>query len=187
MLREKKRLFSQQTAEKLGGSINNSTVFWNSLRKLGLKSRSVVSENINTQKWFEHFQKVFSFNENYNDDQPNTENDRNEEEQHVLDQVITFEEVENAVKRIQCGKACGIDGIVGEMLKSGGELTIHFLRELFNKIFDSGVYPKEWSKAIVVPIFKKGDRDNPDNHRGVSLINITCKCFTSILNQRLYA
>ena len=73
------------------------------------------------------------------------------------------------------------------MIKCGGEETVDFLLKLFNKIFDCGIYPSEWSKAIVVPIFKKGDANVPDNYRGISLINIACKCYTSILNKRLYS
>ena len=90
-----------------------------------------------------------------------------------------------SIRKLNNGKAGGIDGIVPEMLKVGGEKVVRFLTALFNKVFDTGVYPREWSKAIVVPIFKKGDTHKPDNYRGISLINATCKCYTSILNKRL--
>jgi len=34
-----------------------------------------------------------------------------------------------------------------------------------------GDIPEEWRAAIVIPIHKKGDRNNPDNYRGNSLLN----------------
>jgi hypothetical protein len=43
-----------------------------------------------------------------------------------------------------------------------------------------------WCQSIIVPIFKKGDDQNPDNYRGISLLSVVSKVFTSILNKRLY-
>ena len=39
---------------------------------------------------------------------------------------------------------------------------------------------------MFVPIYKKGNRDQTDKHRGISLIGVISKCFTSLLNKRLY-
>ena len=38
---------------------------------------------------------------------------------------------------------------------------------------------------LIIPVFKKGDRSNPSDYRGISLISCLCKLFTSILNTRL--
>ena len=58
---------------------------------------------------------------------------------------------------------------------------ILFITKLFNTIFDKGIYPSDWAKAIIVPIHKKGDIHLADNYRGVSLLSIVSKCYTSIL------
>ena len=63
---------------------------------------------------------------------------------------------------------------------------ILFMTKLFNTIFDKGIYPSEWTKAIIIPIHKKGNIHSVDNYRGVSLLSIISKCYTSILNTRLY-
>ena len=73
------------------------------------------------------------------------------------------------------------------MLKTGSRTSIPFLKRLFNVLFSSGLYPKEWAKAIIIPIHKKGDIENTDNYRGVSLLSIISKCYSTILNGRLYA
>ena len=65
-------------------------------------------------------------------------------------------------------------------------MSIKFLTNLFNAIFDRGQYLSHWAKAVIVPIFKKGSENLVDNYRGISLLSITSKCFTSILNKRLY-
>lgn len=57
--------------------------------------------------------------------------------------------------------------------------------EYLNALFDAGHFPKMWSKSIIVPIYKKGDVDDPNNYRGVSLLSVVSKIFTYILNKRL--
>ena len=37
-----------------------------------------------------------------------------------------------------------------------------------------------------MPIHKKGDTDVPDSYKGVSLLSIIGKCYTAIVNKRLY-
>jgi len=34
----------------------------------------------------------------------------------------------------------------------------------FNHILNSGVYPDSWSKGVLVPIYKKGNKSNPSNY-----------------------
>ena len=31
--------------------------------------------------------------------------------------------------------------------------------------------PENWTKAVIIPIHKAGDLKNPDNYRGISLLN----------------
>ena len=50
------------------------------------------------------------------------------------------------------------------MLKTGGKDVILFMTKLFNTIFDKGIYPSDWVKAIFVPIHKKGDIHLVDNY-----------------------
>lgn len=59
------------------------------------------------------------------------------------------------------------------------------LFQWFNKLLDAGVYPDEWSSAIIFPIHKKDDVNIPDNYRGMSLISCVRKVFTEILNNGL--
>jgi hypothetical protein len=59
-------------------------------------------------------------------------------------------------------------------------------RNLFNLILNTGLVPDEWCIGSIKPIFKnKGDRKDPDNYRGITLLSCMGKLFTSILNNRL--
>ena len=36
-------------------------------------------------------------------------------------------------------------------------MTVPYLKNIFNVLFDKGMFPEEWSKAIIIPFRKKGD------------------------------
>ena len=72
------------------------------------------------------------------------------------------------------------------MLKSTFIEICPVLVELYNKIFDLGVFPVQWAGSIICPIHKKGPLDDPNNFRGISLIDVLNKVFTSILNERIH-
>ncbi len=59
--------------------------------------------------------------------------------------------------------------------------------KLFNVILKCGHIPEDWAMGIIVPIYKnKGNTDDPNNYRGITLLSCICKVFTSALSQRLY-
>ena len=62
---------------------------------------------------------------------------------------------------------------------------VNFLVKYFNVLFDEGTYPLNWCESIILPLFKKGDCNNPNNYRGISLCDITGKLYSSIINNRL--
>jgi hypothetical protein len=59
------------------------------------------------------------------------------------------------------------------------------LCDIFNTILNSGFYQYSWTESTIIPLFKKGKRDNVANYRGISLISCLAKIFTGILNNRI--
>ena len=49
------------------------------------------------------------------------------------------------------------------------------LAMLFRKSLDEGEVPSERKLATVVPIFKKGNKQDPGNYWPIGLTSITCK------------
>ena len=45
--------------------------------------------------------------------------------------------------------------------------------------------PEEWKEAIIVPIYKKGDKTDCSNYRDISLLPTTCKILFNIPLSRL--
>ena len=58
---------------------------------------------------------------------------------------------------------------------------------LFNEIFNTGCFPNNWANSILLPIHKSGSMNDPNNFRGISLIDILNKILTGILYDRLYS
>jgi hypothetical protein len=63
-----------------------------------------------------------------------------------------------------------------------------FYANFFNFLNVCWIYgdiPEEWRTAIGIPIHKKGDRNNPGNCRGVSLLNTGYKIYSRIIIKML--
>ena len=98
---------------------------------------------------------------------------------------ITFDEVKEVLGVMRNGKAAGTDGIPNELIKYGGDPMVHSLVALFNKVWMAEKNPSSWREGIVVNLFKKGDREDPGNYRGITLLSCVGKLFCRILSNRL--
>jgi len=63
----------------------------------------------------------------------------------------------------------------------------YVLVDIFNKCFSRGCYPDVLKRARVVPIFKKGDRNNTGNYRPISTLSIFNKVLEKLIHARLTA
>ena len=146
MTRVKKQEFKRKKAAFLATNLKNASVFWKELKSLGGKKRSSVSDKIDISEWYDHFKSILGHTFNETADQSNNqENDLAEDADHFLNQEITADEVQKAVTNLKPGKACGLDNVLADMLKAGGQEVILFMTKLFNTIFDKGIYPSEWA------------------------------------------
>lgn len=51
---------------------------------------------------------------------------------------------------------------------------------MFNAINDTEIYHEYWCKGAIVPIKKKGDENLSENYKGITLIDIISKIFSSV-------
>ena len=134
-VQKKQRSISSHQLEK-----KNASVFWKELKSLGGEKRSSVSDKTDISEWYDYFKSILGHTFNETADQLNVkENDVAEEAGHFLNQEITADEVQKAVTNLKPGKACGLDNLLAEMLKAGGQEVILFMTKLFNTIFDKGI------------------------------------------------
>ena len=90
------------------------------------------------------------------------------------------------VKTLKQNKSPGTDGVLNEHIKSTVNIMLPIYVKLFNIVFDTGVIPESWLTCNILPIYKnKGDTQNPENYRPITLLCCLGKVFTGILNNRL--
>lgn len=100
---------------------------------------------------------------------------------------ISLDEVARKVSKLKAGKSAGVDEIRTEFLKNSGLAGIQWLHRILNLAMKSLVVPADWSYAVIAPIFKKGNRKICSNYRGISLLSVVGKVYTSILVDRVRA
>ena len=82
-----------------------------------------------------------------------------------------------------CG--AGYDGLSTKILKLLSPDIVPFLTYLFNLCLLQGTFPNCFKKAIVVPIFKRGDRFLFSNYRPIALLPILSKILEKIVYSQL--
>ena len=102
-----------------------------------------------------------------------------------LNKEISKDEIISVIKSLPNNKAPGLDGLGIEFFKNTTGLVVPCLELLFNKMLQLKYFLESWCNAMLVPIYKKGDVNNVNNYRGISLLNVLSKIFTKILNNRL--
>lgn len=95
--------------------------------------------------------------------------------------LITEHGVASAINRLPHKTSPGPDGISAKLLKLTCHHSANLLASIFQQSLNSGCIPDDWKSAYVVPIFKSGCRNHPNNYRPISLTSISCKVLEHII------
>ena len=87
---------------------------------------------------------------------------------------------------MKLGKSPGPDSILPEVLVYGGQTLKKFLFALLTIFWITPVLPADLINPHLTILFKKGDRSDCGNYRGISLLSVVGKVLANILLQRLH-
>ena len=62
---------------------------------------------------------------------------------------------------------------------------VKMLGKLYALIWKEECVPMKWREGLIVSLFKKGDKEDPGNYIGITLLSVVGKVFCKILNDRL--
>jgi hypothetical protein len=166
------------TLRRLTGKVHSAS---DNIRKSdGAFARS-TSEKL--YRWREYFERL------YNHPAPDgalaDPPDLGEPTETISEEEPSIAEINIAVKQLKNNKAAGADEITAEALKAGGDLLAQRLHSLITLIWQSESIPMTWKHAIIVPVYKKGDKHDCKNYRGISLLSIVSKVFMRIIQRRI--
>lgn len=98
---------------------------------------------------------------------------------------FTTKEVLHQLRKLDSAKGAGPDGIPPVFIKECAKVLALPVTLIFNRSLADGVFPREWKRARVVPVFKKGDRSSVLNYRPISILSCFSKVFESLLTPTL--
>jgi hypothetical protein len=110
-----------------------------------------------TNDFVEHFKNISNTMQNdFSFDDVHVHEVRYEEVNIVeLDRPFDIEEVTKTIASKNRGKSCGYERNVADFFIDSNSFISPYLVSIFDKIYDSGLYPEAWCKGIIVPIHKK--------------------------------
>ena len=85
------------------------------------------------------------------------------------------------LSQLNARKASGADNIPAVFLKTCARELATMLAFIMQQSLTTRRIPSDWKKALVTPVFKKGDKSKPENYRPVSLTSICCKITEHII------
>ena len=109
-----------------------------------------------------------------------------EPEVHNLNERLEFvnftkEKVMAKIDKLKNGSAPGNDKIEVVFLKALKSEIATPLSMIYNKSFQTNDIPSDWKDSNITPIFKKGSKSSPSNHRPLAMTPIPCKMMESII------
>lgn len=81
---------------------------------------------------------------------------------------FTEEDVLNAIKQLKPSTSARPDGIPPIVLKQCASSLCQPLLMICKKSVELGRFPESWKLSVMFPAFKKGDKRNVQNYRGVT-------------------
>ncbi|XP_055543203.1 uncharacterized protein LOC129728773 [Wyeomyia smithii] len=99
--------------------------------------------------------------------------------------TINADMVVTALAKLKSASIAGPDGIPSCVLKKCAGVLVEPLLAIFNLSLQSRTFPTIWKSSCMTPVYKKGDKTDITNYRGITSLSAGSKCFEVILNKAI--
>lgn len=187
----KQRYFDQKVNE----SNNKTRTMWNIVKEIQGKSSTkkdikVVENSIE----LDNMEMANNFNNHFTTSLTNNikEKDSNFLNANVPLGNISFflspiceQDVLTLINKLKSSHSSGYDNISNNLLKKCKDIMCQPLSYLINLAFEQGVFPEKLKVSVVCPVYKKGDSNDYNNYRAITLLSSFSKLYESALNDQL--
>ena len=135
-------------------------------------------------RWKEYIEELYSKDKKPRLEEFNLETE-SQIEQDKRGPSLLNDEIHAAIKEMKNGKAVGIDDIPAEFLKMLDEGAMKKMCELCARIYETGIWPGDFTKVVMIPIPKKANAVECADYRTISLISHASKILLKILTKRI--
>ena len=179
---------SEKTSRFVNAKYKDARLYWNLLKETaGIKNTSVPlssfeqyfsAVNNPADRFYNPDEDVLYFNERYESNEFSIMFAE-------LNLPLVLQEILKAISQLRTNKSAGPDKLLNEFFINGKEVLSTTLLILFNKLFEMGYFPEEWSEGYIIPLHKKGSINEVENFRGITLLSTLGKLFSRVINNRL--
>ena len=98
---------------------------------------------------------------------------------------VSFDEYQKGISDLKRGNSSSVDDISTNLLKKISGVIYEPLAHVINTSIRNGVFLDLLKKAKIIPIFKKGEAQDPNNYFPIALLYPLAKVFEKIMKYRL--
>ncbi|KAK9708133.1 hypothetical protein QE152_g27365 [Popillia japonica] len=99
---------------------------------------------------------------------------------------VSIELVREVIASLKKGKACGVDQVESEAWMWATDECIRVLAGFLDEIWrGTREWPESWKYGVIVPVYKKGSREDVKSYRGVTVLNTCYKIFAKVAQRKL--
>ena len=99
---------------------------------------------------------------------------------------LSFQEFEKACKTLKGNKVIGCDGLSSNIIMDVYDSIKVILFKIFKESLEEAAFPEKLKIAKLIPVFKKGDEENVENYRPISIFPVFSKVLERIMHNPLY-
>ena len=100
-------------------------------------------------------------------------------------QPISHQDILESITKLKKSVSKTPDSIPSLFIKKTSSQLVQPLYYLLNYSMQTSEIPSLWKIAIVVPIYKKGKRNDPSNYRPISLTSVLCRLLEKIIHKHI--
>ena len=98
---------------------------------------------------------------------------------------VTYKEVHDLIKCLNVNKTLGPSKIPAWTLKDAQSVFAKPLCFLINELISESSFPSDLKRALISPLYKKGNTEDPTNYRPISVTGALAKIFEQVIRNQI--